>query len=125
MLGTTDAGLKSWNDQFFDFINDYTELINSFKNMASKPQVHVMLPPPVYNNQSSAQIVTLWQLPNIIPDIVKKTGTSMINILEALGGQQLQDFELFCDHQNCDKTVPNHAGQTHIASTVYKALFNP
>lgn len=46
-LGTNDA-FVNWSDEIEKmFINDYVELIKSFINLPSKPDVYVMIPPAI------------------------------------------------------------------------------
>ena len=64
-------------------------------------------------------------------DIAKAGGLdprkSIIPMFDYMGGYKLSSYELFCDHQACDpaKIHPNDAGNAHMASKVYKHLFNP
>ena len=46
MLGTNDAKTFNWNETAFKA--DYLDMINVFKNMTSKPDIHLMIPPPLY-----------------------------------------------------------------------------
>ena len=46
MLGTNDSKPQNWNQD--NYSKDYADLALSFVNLASKPKVYVMIPPPVY-----------------------------------------------------------------------------
>ena len=48
MFGTNDSKHYQWNQE--DYMNDYRDLIKSFVDLDSKPQVHVMVPPPLYQD---------------------------------------------------------------------------
>ena len=47
MLGTNDARQGNWKGEE-PFKKDYLEMVRSFINMPSKPDVHIMIPPPLY-----------------------------------------------------------------------------
>ena len=46
MLGTNDAFNQYWDET--KFIEDYLEMSRSFLNMPSKPELYIMVPPPLY-----------------------------------------------------------------------------
>ena len=46
MLGTNDAKNFQWNQT--EFVSDYLEMATNFKNMESKPDLYLMIPPPLY-----------------------------------------------------------------------------
>ena len=51
MLGTNDAqpNVHQYNASFVD---DYVKLVNAFQALASKPKIWIVLPPPIFSNQS-------------------------------------------------------------------------
>lgn len=48
MLGTNDIKTENWVEGKANFVKDYTELINVYKNLSSKPDIFVVSPPPLY-----------------------------------------------------------------------------
>jgi hypothetical protein len=48
MLGLFDSDVKIWNETAFIF--DYIELVKSFQNMPSKPEIFLMTPSPLYHD---------------------------------------------------------------------------
>ena len=52
MLGTNDTRTMNWDknneDQVEKFFKDWAEIANSLKNLPSKPEFYVMIPPPIY-----------------------------------------------------------------------------
>jgi lysophospholipase L1-like esterase len=46
MLGTNDTKVQNWAHKD-DFVADYKELVETFKNLASKPRVYICRPTPV------------------------------------------------------------------------------
>ena len=51
MLGTNDAqpNLEIYNTSF---VNDYITLVSAFQELPSKPRIWIVLPPPIFSNQS-------------------------------------------------------------------------
>ena len=46
MLGTNDSKKYQWNRR--QFHKDYIEMATNFKNIPSKPELYIMIPPPLY-----------------------------------------------------------------------------
>ena len=46
MLGTNDAKPYNWNKTAY--VEDYLEMANNFLNLPSKPDLHLMILPPLY-----------------------------------------------------------------------------
>lgn len=42
MLGTNDIKTENWVEGKANFVKDYTELINVYKNLSSKPDIFVV-----------------------------------------------------------------------------------
>jgi lysophospholipase L1-like esterase len=115
MLGTNDAqpSLHSYNHSF---TTDYTLLINSFLGLESKPEVWVVLPPPIISNQSGA-IDSAYFDDQIIPGIMQaanQTGMPVIDVHSAFAGHS----EYYKDGLHV-----NSAGANAIADTVYRTIF--
>ena len=67
LLGTNDAKSHNWNQD--RFIKDYTEMVQTYLDLKSKPDVYVMIPPPLYQDEQFGiiQKVINQQLPQLIP----------------------------------------------------------
>ena len=50
MLGTNDAKHYQWNED--NYKADYIEMANNFLNMPSKPDLYIMVPPPLYKENA-------------------------------------------------------------------------
>ena len=105
-------------------------MASNFMNLESKPDLYLMIPPPLYldNFIKMNQTVINGVFPKLIPDIARQLGLGddkIINMFEIMGGENLESYELFCDGQNCDQCHPNDAGYTYMASQIYKHLINP
>jgi lysophospholipase L1-like esterase len=115
MLGTNDAqpSLHRFNESF---TADYISLIYSFLELKSKPDVWVVLPPPIISNQSGA-IDSAYFDNQIIPKIVEaanQTGVPVIDVYLAFVGHS--------DYYK-DGLHVNSAGARIIADTVYRTVF--
>jgi acyl-CoA thioesterase I len=115
MLGTNDAqpNLKQNNSTLTE---DYVKLISSFKNLSCKPEVWIVLPPPIYGNQTNAidaQYFDQAVLPSI-RQAANQTGLPIIDVYSAL-----------LNHSYCfkeDGIHVNSSGAAIIANTINRAL---
>ena len=62
MLGTNDVIWGGWNQE--NFVKDYMEMASNFINLKSKPDVYLMIPPPMKTN-----LITNYVYPELIPKI--------------------------------------------------------
>ena len=67
MLGTNDARPVNWKGEA-PFKKDYLELVRTFMNMSSKPEVHVMVPTPKYY-KGAVQNTVNYIFPKLIPEL--------------------------------------------------------
>jgi lysophospholipase L1-like esterase len=114
MLGTNDAlpALEQYNAYF---VEDYLTLVAQFKALQSKPQIYLVLPPPILNNGTGLSTEFFDQ--HIIPDIkevAEKAQLPTINVYEALKSHP----EAF----PYDGVHPTDQGAQLIAEAIYKAL---
>src|SRR5690606_11483995 len=85
-LGTNDTKPQNW--QFKDeFIEDYVDLINSFKNLPSKPTVLICNPIPVFEDK--------WGINQAVMD--NEVITAMINIAVKAQVQIRDVYQPFVD----------------------------
>ena len=118
MLGTNDS--KKWNwkgeaqykEDLMKFINQILE--GQSKLQEEKPDVYLMIPPPVYGDIYGMQEDIINKLyPQIIPQIANEMGLKLINLFEALGGAELKRPELISDLCH-----PNEQGYKEIAQCI-------
>ena len=114
MLGTNDAqpSLHQYNTSF---VADYVKVINAFKGLSRKPEIWVVLPPPIFSNQSG-KISPEYFKTTIIPDIeqaANETNLPTIDVYSALASYP----EYFPDGVHV-----NDAGAKLIADEVYEAI---
>lgn len=114
MLGTNDAqpGLERYNASF---VSDYVKLVAAFQALQSKPKIWIVLPPPIFSNQSG-KLSTVYFSQTIIPDIeqvANMTHLPTINVYSALAGYG-NDFP--------DGEHPNSAAAQVIAKEIYETI---
>lgn len=113
-LGTNDS--KAVNRPFYpEFENDYTALITSFRKLATKPRIVLLLPVPSFSPDSN-QIYDPIIKGRIIPMIRKvayETHTEVINL-----------YPLFIDKADMfpDKIHPSSIGANVIARRLYEVV---
>ena len=113
MLGSNDTKPVNWKYKD-NFAAEYKELVESFKNLESKPRIFICRPPPVFGdgryNISKANMDTL--LP-IIDQVAQDEGATEIDLHAALA-----------DHPEtaADGIHPNAAGDAILAKTVADAI---
>merc|ERR1712039_316547 len=98
MLGTNDAKTYNWNQT--EYVADYLEMINIFKNMPSNPEIHLMIPPPLYQDKlyDMQQPIINELFPKLIPEIASQAGLdqekNIIDLFTPMGGASLNSYEL-------------------------------
>ena len=116
MLGTNDAqpNLHEYNASF---VADYVTLINAFQLLSSKPKIWIVLPPPIFSNQSGKISPEYFKL-TLIADIeqaANETNLPTIDVYSALAG--------YGDYFP-DGVHPNKEGAELIAEAIYKAIIS-
>jgi len=114
MLGTNDSKPQNWANKV-QFEADATALVTHYATLASKPQVYLCLPCPVYNAGAfgiTSPIVQNEIIP-ILRSVAAKTSTPLIDVNSALSGHP----EWFPDNVH-----PNNAGYAALAQAVMSAI---
>jgi acyl-CoA thioesterase-1 len=114
MLGTNDAqpNLELYNASF---VGDYVKLVAAFQALTSKPEIWIVLPPPIFSNQSGKIDPEYFKL-TVIPGIeqaANETNLAIINVYSALASYP----NYFPDGEH-----PNSAGAKLIANVIYEAI---
>jgi acyl-CoA thioesterase-1 len=120
-LGTNDAKTYNWNNRGNQFVSNYMEMIQIFRNLSSKPDVWIGLIPPGQN-------VSWWIYQKIVKDSVNsrikqialQSGVGLIDIFDALGGNNSQWFS--STNFQTDSIHPTTAGAAIIAQKVREML---
>jgi lysophospholipase L1-like esterase len=116
MLGTNDAqpNLAQSNASL---VNDYVKLITAFQALTSKPKIWIVLPPPVFYNQSSKISPEYFKL-TVIPCIEQAANETNLPIIDV--------YSALASYSNYfpDGVHPNSAGAELIANEIYKAIIS-
>jgi lysophospholipase L1-like esterase len=113
LLGTNDARTDAF-PYVYTFMKDYQYLVSKFQDLESKPQVYLVLPPPVYENNLNISRNDFSEV--IIPltkQVANDTATPIIDVYSAM----LSHPEYFVDGVH-----PNDEGAQVIAQTIYQKL---
>lgn len=113
-LGTNDSKPGNWKNHAAEYKGDYIEMIETFRELESRPEVWICLPVPVFATRWGINEATVTG--EIIPRIKKvaeATGAKIIDLYTPFEGKP----ELVPD-----KVHPNAAGATVIAETVKAAI---
>ena len=113
MLGTNDTKPQNWEHES-EFVDDYTELVNSFQGLASEPRIYVCRPCPVPGegnfgiNEKNLQV---WI--KRIDELAKDMNLGVIDMYKALEGKE----KLLPD-----RVHPNTEGAGEMAKAAFTAL---
>lgn len=114
MLGTNDTKNNNWGlkDQF---VSDYTNMINSYKNIDSRPVVYICYPPTAFDDTVGITDKRIKE--ELIPkirEVADANGVPTIDIYSALG----RNKSLFSDNVH-----PSAGGARQIAEAVYQVIY--
>ena len=125
MLGTNDAqpSLFPYNATF---VGDYLTLIHAFQELSSDPKIWLVLPPPIFSNQSG-RIGPEFFEQTIIPYIKQVANEANLPVIDVYS--LLLDYpEYFPDGVHPRKTIGNWSNEPAaqiIAAAIYKAITSP
>lgn len=112
-LGTNDTKPQNWKYKK-EFVKDYVDLINSFKNLPSKPTVLICNPIPVFEDKwgINKEVMDNEVIP-AMKDIAEKAEVRIIDVYQPF----LEKADL-----TYDGIHPNDEGAGFLATEIYKAL---
>lgn len=109
MLGTNDSKSYNWVHKD-DFVTDYLDLIDSFAQLSSKPDIWICMPVPAFSSVASINnTVIVDEIIPLIEQIAQQRDVSIIDLYTALSGAS----NLFPDGIH-----PNALGAELIAEAV-------
>lgn len=116
LLGTNDSKEKNWNKE--KYINDYSEIIDSYLRLDSAPKVYMLIPPPVFEKRKK-ELYGLRK--NIIDNEIYQ---SAIQIAQEKQITYIDLHEIFKDkkHLFADGVHPNAKGCDLLAQEVYNVI---
>jgi hypothetical protein len=108
MLGTNDSAAQNWQ-HYADFVSDYEDMIDHYRNLPSQPTVYVATSPHDYwpGNVVTSEVVPL-QI-----QAANNKGSTVIHVNPAT---------LNMAYNFPDNVHPNDAGSTTIATAIYNQL---
>jgi lysophospholipase L1-like esterase len=113
MLGTNDTKPQNWA-HFDDFYGDYKELVESFKNLDSKPRIFVCRPVPVFGEGNyGINDPNLEQEMPLIDKLALDEGAAVIDLHAPL---------LSHPEVETDRVHPNADGDAIIAKVIADTL---
>jgi acyl-CoA thioesterase-1 len=113
MLGTNDLKPANWSKKE-EYVDDYKELIETYRSLGSKPIVYIAFPPPIFGE--FAGIINATLVNELLPRIRQVSQSSNVNIIDnytILEGKG----EYFPDGVH-----PNAEGTRLIAENVFDTL---
>lgn len=112
-LGTNDTKPQNWQYKK-EFVTDYVDLINSFKNLPSKPTVLICKPIPVFEDKWGINEAAMDN--EVIPAMKKIAEKAQVQIIDV--------YQPFLEKADLtyDGIHPNDEGAGFLATEIYKAL---
>ncbi len=117
MLGTNDASTRNWSTVQGNFESDYTEFVNIYKNLESKPQIYLTK---VSGVHQAAQI-GIEEVNEIVERIAENTGSQLADMYTWEYNLSDSDKAKYFD----DSLHPNAEGYTLMARQFKQQIFEP
>lgn len=115
MLGTNDARTDNFKS-IDNFVSDYMKLINEIQTVKTNPQIFLVKPPPIFDNDLNLNGDNFLQ--EIIPRIEKIANETSLPIIDVYSAME--------DHPEYfqDGVHPTSEATTIIATEVYNAIID-
>ena len=83
-------------------MTDYVDFIGTYQELESKPDIYMIMPPPLYVDGTYGMNQTIMneRFAEIYPMIAQNAGLGskgVIDCLNPMGGKDLTKYHLFCD----------------------------
>jgi lysophospholipase L1-like esterase len=115
-LGTNDSKPENWKHKG-EYVADYVALINSFRQLDSKPKVWICYPVPAYPGRwGITDTVMKEEVVPLIDEVAKQTNVEIIDLYAALSNRK----SLFPDTVH-----PNADGAKVMAETIHSEITDP
>jgi sialate O-acetylesterase len=115
-LGTNDTNPQTWPAHGKDFVNDYTALIESFRQIDANVRIFVCLPPPLFRDRGKEYDTDAILSREILPqirEVARGCDAAVVDVNAAVAAKSA----LFPDGVH-----PNAEGARLIAEAVHQAL---
>ena len=120
MLGTNDSKSFNWNRE--DFIRSFSALLQSYRNLPSRPEIWVLLPPPIVPRLGGKAAYHLQ------PQVLQQEILPLLRAIAAANAAETIDLQpVFAPEEKLfpDGVHPNARGAHLLAQTVYQSVFEP
>ncbi len=121
MFGTNDSKPVNWSGKE-EFYKQYKELVDSYRNLASKPKVILLQPPvPYHMNGETGDIYSF----DIQDSIIREIGSEIRKIAKELRIDTVNMYEFTLNHKEWylpDGIHPNAVGAEEIARYLWKIV---
>ena len=115
MLGTNDTKKINWNAK--QFVNDYRYLLESYLTLPSRPQVYVILPPPLFDMENKDTYPNQATLKaRTIPLTKAIAAQKKLTVIDVYAAFENKPYLLL------DGCHPNEVGAEAIAKLVYNQI---
>lgn len=116
LLGANDSKKNNWDKD--QFVNDYREIIDSFRALACPPKIYILLPTPLF--EVRGKVLYNLRKTVVYEEIIPATK----RIAEAEGIDYVDTYEIFKDKRELfvDGVHPNAKGSKLLAKSVFEAL---
>lgn len=114
-LGTNDAKKINWDNIKEQYTGDYVALVNSFKELVSKPKIYICYPLPLFgpgNWINEDKVMTEEMMP-MIDQVAKETGATVIDCHTPFEGK---------GYLTGDKIHPNDKGYIFLADIIARSI---
>lgn len=115
-LGTNDTNPQTWPEHGKDFVNDYTALVESFREIDADAEIYVCLPPPLFRDRGKEYDTDAILSREILPQIREVARSCDATVIDA-NAAVADQAALFPDGVH-----PNAEGARLIAEAVHQAL---
>jgi acyl-CoA thioesterase I len=116
MLGTNDA-ITWYQPNIGNFSLDYKQLIESFQELPSKPQIYLVVPPPIFNDSLGPNSTILIE--QIIPQIRQIANETRLPLIDFY-----DEMELHPEYSS-DGVHLTAAGSKFVAEKVFETIKEP
>ncbi|PVX23994.1 MAG: hypothetical protein CW691_08935 [Candidatus Bathyarchaeum sp.] len=112
MLGSNDARTDNFKS-IDNFVADYIRLIKEIQSIKTNPQIFLVKPPPIFENELDLESANFAEILGHIEQIADQLSLQIIDVYSAMK-----------DHPEYfqDGVHPNSEGATVIANKVYNAI---
>jgi|GEM_PF-1251677 len=120
-LGTNDAKTWNWNNRGNEFVSNYKEMIQIFRNLSSKPDVWIgLIPPGEHVSWAIYQNIVRDSVNSRIKQVALESGAGLIDIFDAFEGNSSKWYSP--TYFQSDSIHPTTAGAAIIAQKVRDML---